>query len=46
MENATDAQAYGLWGLVVLNSVMFIGFALGQIEFRLGAFQRVVLLGT
>ncbi|HJT41970.1 MAG TPA: isoprenylcysteine carboxylmethyltransferase family protein [Rhizomicrobium sp.] len=27
MEHATDAQAYGLWGLVILNSVMFIGFA-------------------
>ncbi|HKY19160.1 MAG TPA: isoprenylcysteine carboxylmethyltransferase family protein [Rhizomicrobium sp.] len=27
MKHATDAQAYGLWGLVILNSVMFIGFA-------------------
>ena len=27
MESAVDAQAYGLWGLVILNSVMFIGFA-------------------
>lgn len=27
MEHAADAQAYGLWGLVVLNSLMFIGFA-------------------
>ena len=27
MESTADAQAYGLWGLVILNSVMFIGFA-------------------
>jgi protein-S-isoprenylcysteine O-methyltransferase Ste14 len=27
MEHATDAPAYGLWGLVILNSVIFIGFA-------------------
>jgi protein-S-isoprenylcysteine O-methyltransferase Ste14 len=27
MEHATDVPAYGLWGLVILNSVIFIGFA-------------------
>ena len=27
MEHATDAPSYGLWGLVILNSVLFIGFA-------------------
>ena len=27
MEHASDVPAYGLWGLVVLNSVIFIGFA-------------------
>lgn len=27
MEHAGDVPAYGLWGLVILNSVIFIGFA-------------------
>jgi protein-S-isoprenylcysteine O-methyltransferase Ste14 len=27
MEHAAEAPAYGLWGLVILNSVIFIGFA-------------------
>ncbi len=27
MDHAMDSPAYGLWGLVVLNSVIFIGFA-------------------
>ena len=27
MEHVADTQAYGLWGLVILNSLMFIGFA-------------------
>jgi protein-S-isoprenylcysteine O-methyltransferase Ste14 len=28
MEQASDVPAYGLWGLVILNSAIFIGFAL------------------
>jgi protein-S-isoprenylcysteine O-methyltransferase Ste14 len=27
MESAGDAPAYGLWGLVILNAVIFVGFA-------------------
>ena len=27
MDHGTDIPAYGLWGLVILNSVIFIGFA-------------------
>lgn len=27
MEHASDVPAYGLWGLVILNSIIFIGFA-------------------
>lgn len=27
MEHAADVPAYGLWGLVILNSVIFVGFA-------------------
>ncbi len=27
MEHAADVPSYGLWGLVILNSVIFIGFA-------------------
>lgn len=27
MEHGSDVPAYGLWGLVILNSVIFIGFA-------------------
>ena len=27
MDHATDLPAYGLWGLVILNSVIFVGFA-------------------
>lgn len=27
MDHGTDVPAYGLWGLVILNSVIFIGFA-------------------
>jgi len=27
MEHAGDVPAYGLWGLVILNSIIFIGFA-------------------
>ena len=27
MEHAGDVPAYGLWGLVILNSVIFVGFA-------------------
>jgi protein-S-isoprenylcysteine O-methyltransferase Ste14 len=27
MDHGGDVQAYGLWGLVILNSVIFIGFA-------------------
>lgn len=27
MEHASDVPAYGLWGLVILNSVIFIAFA-------------------
>ena len=27
MEHAAESSSYGLWGLVILNSVIFVGFA-------------------
>jgi protein-S-isoprenylcysteine O-methyltransferase Ste14 len=30
MEHASDAPAYGLWSLVVINSLVFVIFAFGD----------------
>jgi hypothetical protein len=43
MDHAMDTDAYGLWGLVILNSVIIIGFAFSFFKPTFGAFSAFIV---